>query len=109
MPRPPSGQPESTQRPKGAPSRQPKPSIAAQQRNCYPAGRKIRDGHEAGLTMQPFWDVLWSDTMALAKFVVPMLVLSLPTSTLGALVGTITSGSLRPGNLRLAMSRGTLF
>ena len=38
--------------------------------------------------MQPFWDVLWSDTKALAVFVAPMLLLSLPTSALGGLLGT---------------------
>ena len=39
--------------------------------------------------MQAFWDVLWSDVTALAKFALPMLLLSLPTSALGALLGAV--------------------
>src|SRR5262245_45435436 len=59
--------------------------------------------------MEPFWDVLWSDTKALAVFVVPMLVLSLPAGGLGAWLGTITRRSNWPANVRLAMLHGTLF
>src|SRR5262249_33591265 len=57
--------------------------------------------------MQAFWDVLWSDTKALAVFVVPMLALSLPAGGFGAWLGGITCRSKRPSNVRLAMLQGT--
>jgi len=39
--------------------------------------------------MQAFWDVLWSDVTALATFALPMLLLALPASALGAAIGAI--------------------
>jgi hypothetical protein len=57
--------------------------------------------------MQPFWDVLWSDTKALVLFVAPMLILALPASSLAALFGAMNR-RLSWGRLVRAMGRGVV-
>jgi hypothetical protein len=58
--------------------------------------------------MQAFWDVLWSDVTALAKFVLPMLLLALPPSALGALFGAVGFGLGSWSRLARAIVRGVL-
>jgi hypothetical protein len=58
--------------------------------------------------MQPFWDVLWSDTKALALFATPMLVLAVPASALAALFGAVNWGLGSWNGLLRAIGRGVL-
>jgi len=58
--------------------------------------------------MQPFWDVLWSDTKAFALFAVPMLVLAVPASALAAMVGSVNWGLGSWSGFFRAIGRGVL-
>lgn len=58
--------------------------------------------------MQPFWDVLWSDTKALALFAAPMLVLAVPASALAAMLGATKWRLGSWGALLGAISRGVI-
>src|SRR5438876_4539576 len=58
--------------------------------------------------MQPFWDVLWSDTKALALFATPMLVLALPASALAAIFGAVNWGLGSWTGLFRAICRGVV-
>jgi hypothetical protein len=58
--------------------------------------------------MQAFWDVVWSDTKALAAFVAPMLLFALPVSGVGALVGAVNFGLGSSRRLLRAVARGVM-
>jgi hypothetical protein len=56
--------------------------------------------------MQPFWDVLWSDTKGLALFVAPMLALSVPASAMAAVFGAVNLGLGSWRKVAMAVVRG---
>src|SRR6476620_8805111 len=58
--------------------------------------------------MQPFWDVLWSDTKAFALFAVPMLALAVPASALAAMFGAVNWGLGSWSGFFRAIGRGVL-
>lgn len=58
--------------------------------------------------MAAFWDVLWTDARAAMTHVAPMLVLSLPTSAIGALFGARTQGVVSWGQLRRIIGTAAL-
>src|SRR3954471_24586922 len=58
--------------------------------------------------MQPFWDVLWSDTKAFALFAAPMLVLAVPASALAAMCGAANWGLRSWTGFLRAVGRGVL-
>src|SRR5437868_6590576 len=58
--------------------------------------------------MAAFWDVLLTDAKAAMMLVAPMLVLSLPASGTGALLGARSRGVVSGGQLLRMVRRGVL-
>src|SRR4051812_20493227 len=58
--------------------------------------------------MAAFWDVLWTDAKAAIFLVAPMMLLALPASAIGALVGARSVGVLSWGKVLWMIGRGVL-
>jgi hypothetical protein len=58
--------------------------------------------------MAAFWDVLWTDTKAALILVAPMLLLSLPASVIGVLLGAWSRSLVSWRQLRRMIGRGVL-
>src|SRR5690242_20995221 len=58
--------------------------------------------------MNAFWDVLWTDFKATMILVAPMMLLSLPASLVGALLGARGQGALSRRQLRRITARGVM-
>jgi hypothetical protein len=60
------------------------------------------------IAMQPFWDVLFADARGLALFAAPMLLMGLPASALGGLLGSRHAADRISRRLRSSIGQGML-